>query len=136
MHNGENSWRQGIFHYSVIVYDAGFNGFAVSGDMWQISSKYIEEKCQQLFFVDPAVVYSSVYMHETGHSLDIDNPGVDNQNTIYPWHPDYWKYRPYKSCMNYGYTYILVDYSYGSRGMNDFNDWHDLDLTDFDSDWD
>lgn len=135
LHNGDSAWRQGVFHYSVIVYDAGFNGFAVRRDMWQISSKYIEEKCQQLFFVDPAVVYASVYMHETGHSLDIYNPGVDNPNTMYPWTLDYWKYRPYKSCMNYGYTYILVDYSDGSRGMNDFDDWHDLDLTYFDSQW-
>ena len=135
LHNAENNWRQGVFHYSIIVYDAGFNGFAVRRDMWQISSKYIEEKCHQLFFVDPAVVYASVYMHETGHSLDIYNPGVDNYNTIFPWHPDYWKYRPYKSCMNYGYTYILVDYSDGSRGMNDFADWTDLDLTYFESDW-
>lgn len=135
LHNGENYWRQGIFHYSIIPYDAGFNGFAVRRDMWQISSKYIEEKCHQLFFVDPAVVYASVYMHETGHSLDIWNPGVDNPNTIYPWHPEYWKYRPYKSCMNYGYTYILVDYSDGSRGMNDFADWNDLDLTYFESNW-
>ncbi|MDD3492710.1 MAG: hypothetical protein PHZ19_04345 [Candidatus Thermoplasmatota archaeon] len=135
LHNGDNIWRQGVFHYSVIVYDAGFNGFAVRRDMWQISSKYIEEKCQQLFFVDPAVVYASVYMHETGHSLDIYNPGVDNPNTMYPWTLDYWKYRPYKSCMNYGYTYVLVDYSDGSRGMNDWNDWNDLDLTYFDSGW-
>ncbi|MDD5778901.1 MAG: hypothetical protein PHU95_05600, partial [Candidatus Thermoplasmatota archaeon] len=85
--------------------------------------------------VDPAVVYASVYMHETGHSLDIYNPGVDNPNTMYPWTLDYWKYRPYKSCMNYGYTYVLVDYSDGSRGMNDWNDWNDLDLTYFDSGW-
>ena len=74
-------------------------------------------------------------MHETGHSLDIYNPGVDNPNTIYPWHPDYLKYRPYKSCMNYGYTYVLVDYSDGSRGMNDFADWNNLDLTFFEQEW-
>jgi len=33
--------------------------------------------------------------------------------------------------VNYGYTYILVDYSDGSHGKNDFDDWHDLDLTFF-----
>jgi hypothetical protein len=135
LHNGENSWRKGIFHYGIVVYDAGFNGYAVRPDMWQISSKYIEDKCRQLFFVDSAIVYASVFMHETGHSLDIYNPGVDNPNTIYPWQLDYWKYRPYKSCMNYGYTYILVDYSDGSRGMNDFDDWNNLDLTHFEMNW-
>lgn len=136
LHNGDNSWRRGVFHYGVVVYDAGFNGYAVRPDMWQISSKYVEEKCKQLFFVDKAIVYASVYMHETGHSLDIWNPGVDNPNTMYPWQLDYWKYRPYKSCMNYGYTYILVDYSDGSCGMNDFNDWDDMDLTHFEMSWD
>ena len=132
LHYGENEWRKGIFHYALLVYDAGFNGYAIRRDEFQISSKYIEEKCKQLFFVDRSIVYGSVFMHETGHSLDIYNPGVDNPDTMYPWKLDYWKYRPYKSCMNYGYTYILVDYSDGSHGMNDFDDWNSLDLTYFD----
>ena len=132
LHYGENAWRRGVFHYALVVYDAGFNGYAIRRDEFQISSKYIEEKCRQLFFVDRSIVYASVFMHETGHSLAIWNPGVDNPDTMYPWKFDYWKYRPYKSCMNYGYTYILVDYSDGSHGMNDFDDWHDLDLTYFD----
>ena len=132
LHYGENEWRRGVFHYSLVVYDAGFNGYNIRRDEFQISSKYIEKKCRQLFFVDRNVVYASVFMHETGHSLAIWNPGVDDPDTMYPWKFDYWKYRPYKSCMNYGYTYILVDYSDGSHGMNDFDDWHDLDLTYFD----
>lgn len=132
LHNGENEWRKGVFHYALIVYDAGFNGYAIRRDEFQISSKYIEEKCKQLFFVDRNIIYASVFMHETGHSLAISNPGVDNPDTMYPWKLDYWKYRPYKSCMNYRYTYILVDYSDGSHGMNDFDDWHDLDLSYFD----
>ena len=132
LHDGENEWRQGVFHYGVVVWDAGFNGYAIRRDMWQISAKYIEEKTRQLFFVDEDIVYASVYMHETGHSLAIYNPGVDNHNAMYPWQPEYWKYRPYRSCMNYGYTYTFVDYSDGSRGMNDFDDWSDLDLTYFD----
>ena len=131
LHDGEQAWRQGVFHYAVIVYDAGYPGYAIKRDMWQISSKYVNDKCRQLFFVDPKIVYGSVFMHETGHSLDIWNPGVDDPDTMYPWKYDYWKYRPYKSCMNYGYTYILVDYSDGSHGMNDFDDWHNLSLTYF-----
>ncbi len=132
LHNGENEWRQGVFHYGVVIWDGGFNGYAVRRDMWQISARYVEEKCRQLFFVDEDIVYASVFMHETGHSLAIWNPGVDNDNAMYPWQPEYWKYRPYRSCMNYGYTYTFVDYSDGSRGMNDFDDWSDLDLTYFD----
>ena len=38
--------------------------------------------------------------------------------------------------MNYGYMYgfiwDLVDYSDGSRGRNDFDDWSNLDLEYFD----
>ena len=132
LHGGENEWRQGIFHYGVVVWDAGFNGYAIRRDMWQISARYIEEKTRQLFFIDEDIVYASVYMHETGHSLAIWNPGVDNHNAMYPWQPEYWKYRPYRSCMNYGYTYTFVDYSDGSRGMNDFDDWSDLKLSYFD----
>jgi hypothetical protein len=29
----------------------------------------------------------------------------------------------------------MVDYSDGSRGLNDFDDWHDMDLTFFDIDF-
>ncbi|MBC7081437.1 MAG: hypothetical protein H5T44_04255 [Thermoplasmatales archaeon] len=131
LHDNQSYWRKGIFHYAVIVYDAGFNGYAVKRDMWQISTKYIDEKCRQLFFIDRNIVYASVFMHETGHSLAIWNPGVDNPDTMYPWKWAYWKYTPYKSCMNYRYTYILVDYSDGSHGMNDFDDWGTLSLTYF-----
>jgi len=132
LHNGEQQWRKGIFHYGLVVYDAGYPGYVIRRDEFQVSSKYVDDKCHQLFFVSPKIVYGSVFMHETGHTLDIWNPGVDDPNTMYPWKYDYWKYRPYKSCMNYRYTYILVDYSDGSHGRNDFDDWHDLSLTYFD----
>jgi len=131
LHDGEQAWRQGVFHYALVVYDAGYPGYVFRRDALQISSMYVNEKSHQLFFVDPAIVYGSVFMHETGHTLDIWNPGVDDPDTMYPWKYDYWKYRPYKSCMNYGYTYLLVDYSDGSHGKNDFDDWHDLSLTYF-----
>ena len=36
--------------------------------------------------------------------------------------------------MNYGYMYRLVDYSDGSRGKNDFDDWDRMDLTYFQGD--
>lgn len=49
----------------------------------------------------------------------------------------WWKFRPYKSIMNYGHIYCflydLVDYSDGSRGKNDFDDWSNLDLLYFES---
>ena len=65
-------------------------------------------------------------MHEMGHTFGLGNPGVDN--------PNFWQYRQYKSCMKYGYTYRLVDYSDGSR-VNDFNDWGEMDLARFQRPW-
>ncbi len=132
LHDGEQEWRKGVFHYGLVVYDAGYPGYVIRRDEFQISSYYLNNKSRQLFFENPAIVYASAFMHETGHTLDIWNPGVDDPDTMSPFKYDYWKYRPYKSCMNYGYTYILVDYSDGSHGKNDFDDWHDLSLTYFD----
>jgi hypothetical protein len=82
------------------------------------------------------IVYASCYMHELGHSLGIFNgntPGCDDQLSKNPFQINYWKWLPYKSCMNYGYTYRMVDYSDGSRGKNDFDDWNRLDLSYFDN---
>ena len=115
-----------------MIYDGTYAGFAILPDAFQISSKYINEKCKELFFCNRDVIYASVFMHETGHSLRIYNPGVDDHNSLYPWQLNWWKWLPYKSCMNYHYTYKLVDYSDGSRGLNDFDDWNDMDLTYFD----
>jgi hypothetical protein len=82
-----------------------------------------------------AIAYASVYMHELGHTLDIYNPGVDNQRSKNPLQFYWWVYGPYKSCMNYRYTYRLVDYSDGSRMFNDFDDWEQMDLTAFEHHW-
>jgi len=69
-------------------------------------------------------------MHETGHTLNIDGPGVDDFQGQLPWQVDYWRYGPYKSVMNYRYIYNgNIDYSDGSRGKNDYDDWAHLDLT-------
>ena len=73
-------------------------------------------------------------MHETGHTLGIfrsNTPGCDAPKSARPRYLNFWKWGPYKSCMNYRYTYRLVDYSDGSRGKNDFDDWNRLDLTFF-----
>lgn len=71
-------------------------------------------------------------MHETGHTLGIyrsNTPGCDNPYTYTPWHKNWFKYRNYKSCMSYRYVYRIVDYSDGSRGKNDWDDWSRIDFT-------
>ena len=81
-----------------------------------------------------ALVSASIMMHETGHVLGIhhgNTEGCDNRDTYLPWQLGWWKWAPYKSCMNYRYVQEIVDYSDGTHGRNDFNDWARIDLTRF-----
>jgi hypothetical protein len=139
LHEDENNWRRGIFHYGLVVYQAQHNGFVFWGgvgpylDSFQISSNGMEEKASKLL-LEKDTVYASAFMHESGHTLGIfhgNTPGCDDHNGAYPWQLNWWKWRPYKSVMNYGYMYQMVDYSDGSRGKNDFDDWERMDLTYF-----
>ena len=123
-----------MFHYGLVVYEAeGAYGFVFRRNAYQISTVGMEKQAKNP--VKPRdVVYASAYMHECGHSLGIfhgNTPGCDDQEGKYPWQLNWWKWLPYKSVMNYGYMYRIVDYSDGSRGKNDFNDWSRLDLTFF-----
>ncbi|MEM4257912.1 MAG: hypothetical protein QXL17_02010 [Candidatus Thermoplasmatota archaeon] len=133
LHFDQNNWRSGVFHYGILVYNctiAGGNAFG--SNRFQISAKFLEEKAA-LPLLRRDIVYASAYMHETGHTLGLEPLGGHDENSKYPWQLGWWKWRPYKSCMNYGYMYRMVDYSDGSRGKNDFNDWSSdrMDLTAF-----
>ena len=137
LHNNQNNWRKGVFHYGLVINEAeGAYGFVYRRDAYQISMIGMEKKVRDPFAGKKDVVYASAYMHECGHTLGIFNsntPGCDNQGGKYPWQADWWKWLPYKSVMNYGYMYRMVDYSDGTRGKKDFNDWNRLDLTYFQS---
>ena len=156
LHGNINNWRVGVFHYALNLYDAGWagyvfdNGYTGHLDSLQISSKYHEENTLGYSFYNfmrmktiniqtqREMAYAAVLMHETGHTLGIFNgntPGCDNGKTQNPLQYDYWKYGPYKSVMNYRYVYSgMVDYSDGSRGKNDFDDWARIDFTLFQGD--
>lgn len=153
LHMNKTNWRIGVFHYALNLYDAGWAGYVFyngrngNTDSIQISSKYHENytisnpiynfmrRKTLNFQTQREVVYAGVLMHELGHTLGIfhgNTPGCDNSETIDPLQYDFWKYGPYMSVMNYRYVYSgLVDYSDGSRGRNDFDDWNNLDLTFF-----
>jgi len=137
LHNGTNKWRQGVFHYGLIIYKCTHGGFVFSGDRnytdcFQITSNYHEQLAADRGFLCPSknyreIVYASAIMHETGHTLGIydwNTPGCDNTSFY-----NHLKFIGYRSCMNYFYMYRLVDYSDGSRGKNDFDDWSRIDLT-------
>lgn len=138
LHNNENNWRKGVFHHGLVIYEAeGAAGFLYRSDAYQISVVGMEKKVRSPICGSRDVVYASAYMHELGHSLGLMFLGGHSRDAYYPWQPLWWKFRPYKSIMNYGYMYgflhDLVDYSDGSRGKNDFDDWSNLDLLYFES---
>lgn len=155
LHRDPNNWKRGTMRYGLITYHADkYGGFVfattVDGkhyllDSFQISTSHIEKFPFKYPFIScfirrsfnreyqRAIVYASGIMHEIGHTLGIfgwNVPGCDNPLAVFP-HIYWWKFRSYKSCMNYNYCYNLVDYSDGSRGENDFDDWGNIDLTFF-----
>jgi hypothetical protein len=142
--NGDpNNWRKGVFHYSIIICQMGWQGRPAGGRMFYVDShcvggQYVRNWMWaiRLQGSDYITAMASVYMHELGHTLGLfDFEGIDNENTRFPWKKEYWEYGNYKSCMNYRYVFKLVDYSDGSHGKNDCNDWGNLDLGAFNGVW-
>jgi hypothetical protein len=132
-------WRRGIFHYGVVIYQSSeVNGNAFGSNRFQISAKGMEEKARYPFPIsgNRDVVYASAYMHELGHTLDLEWLLGHVEHAYHPWQPLWWFCRPYRSVMNYGYMYgaiwNLVDYSDGSRGYMDHDDWNNIDYSYFD----
>jgi len=155
LHGDPNNWRRGAFHYAIIAYHsaryAGFVfGTTADGENYTLDSLQISTDMHETFpFKNPIynslrrksfnreyqreIVYAGAIMHETGHTLGVGSwnaPGCDNPLSVFPKR-DWWKFHSYRSCMNYDNTYYLVDYSDGSHGKNDFDDWGNIDLTFF-----
>ena len=146
-HNGEFAWRRGIFHYAMFVNFCIPRGYGFSGDTsnsgygpgtnsFIVCSNLMEDKNSSWKFTDKPLeyFYGSVTMHEMGHNFGIrgGNPGgCDNFFAKYPWQIQFWIYRTYVSLMNYQYTYYHFDYSDGTNGWNDFDDWSAIDLSYF-----
>jgi len=135
LHGDENNWRRGVFHYGLVIYNATFPGFAFRSNAYQISSKGMEVKSTKLFTRNRDIVYASAYMHELGHTLGLNWLMGHDKEGYGPQYLLWWHARAYKSVMNYGYMYgfiwNLIDYSDGSRGENDFDDWNNIDYDNF-----
>jgi hypothetical protein len=148
LHNGTHNWRRGVFRYGIIIYRHFYaSGMAYIGEklffhFWHmqgintfaISHKVIKDfvKIQTQQRID--FVFACAIMHEIGHTFGIDflfPPGCDNLRTIYPWQVCYWVFRNYKSVMNYRYAFSILDYSDGSHGRRDYDDWGQLDFSFF-----
>ncbi|MFH1101394.1 MAG: hypothetical protein V1726_05095 [Methanobacteriota archaeon] len=146
LNNDDENWKRSVFHYGIIVYACTPKGYGFSGDVpahidyfpgtnaFIISSKQMEKNAKRPLSKSVAYFYGSAIMHELGHNFGLrwGHPfGVDAQSTKKPWRFGYWFYREYKSIMNYRYTYQIFDYSDGSHGKRDFNDWAALDFSHF-----
>jgi len=130
-----SDWKSGVFHYGVLIYQYyRVNGCAFGSNRFQVSSNGMEQKSNNPL-LDKDTVYASAYMHETGHTFGFWPIGGHNGFSKYPWQIGWWIWRPYKSCMNYGYMYTTVDYSDGSRVILDYDDWTRMDMTYFEDGW-
>lgn len=136
LHGDENNSRKGIFHYGVMVYNAeGPCGYIYRPDAFQISVKGMLDKKRQFPYLQRDEIFASAYMHELGHTFNFYPIPGHNEGCYYPWQAGWWLVGSYKSCMNYRYMYYTVDYSDGSHGKNDFDDWERMDMTYFKSYW-
>ena len=145
LHNDTENWRTGVFRYAMILYQFTASGMAYVGahpwlywhapgtNTFVISAQNMHKMSVKL--LKPLdFVYASAMMHETGHILGIDflfPPGCDVKRSIHPRHLAFWLFRNYKSCMNYRYVYLILDYSDGSHGLFDYDDWSNLDFSFF-----
>jgi len=144
LHNDYDNWRRGVFHYGIIIHEYGSvaaqafigEGSLINSNLRGINSFLITTKAINNVVIrdnkSPDFVYACYILHESGHTLGIDvlNPmGCDNIFANIPVFPAYWLYESYKSVMNYRYATSILDYSDGSHGMNDNDDWSQLDLT-------
>jgi hypothetical protein len=145
LHNDSENWRRGVFRYALIVYGFTGSGMAYVGKhpwlCWHapgtntfVISVQAMRKWSIKLLKPIDVVLASVLMHETGHILGIDfmfPVGCDMKRSVHPRNLAFWIFRNYKSCMNYRYVYSIIDYSDGSHGLFDHDDWSDLDFSFF-----
>jgi parallel beta-helix repeat protein len=132
LHNNLNNPRKNIFHYGLVCDHGPGAGFAFIGwahlNSFCISGLQLASGEHSKWSRETLIATGS--MHETGHTLGLfadDHGGIDNRAAANPLYKEFWKYNNYKSTMNYRHTWDILDYSDGSHGRGDFDDWGNLD---------
>lgn len=135
LHHDLNTPRTRIFHYGIICDYSEGPGFAVIGwdhlNAFIIGAQSLKENFPRY---TRGWLTMAASMHEMGHTFGLivtKYNGIDNHNTIKPYYKEFWEYRQYKSLLNYFYTYQLMDFSDGSHGRGDYDDWGNLDFSFF-----
>jgi len=140
LHENISNERKGAFHYVIFcsygaISRGGYSFQALDNlDGFVLAIQYIRN--WRLREEHRELSTASLFMHELGHNLGLFEytfGGIDNESCNTPWHAGWWKYSDYKSCLNYRYSFSLVDYSDGSHGRNDYDDWGNIDLTFFEN---
>ena len=134
LHGDVNNWRRGVFHYGLVLYFVDIAGYTFQPNAFQIASSKVEDIANKPI-VEREMAYGSCYMHELGHTLGFWAIPGHNRFSAYPWQLGWWWVHSYRSCMNYGWTYLIVDYSDGSRRIPDRDDWSRIDYSAFENDW-
>ena len=146
LHNDSGNWRRGVFHYGIVVYYRK-PSMAFSGDVspyygyFPGTNSFVISKTGPEFYYDSfegkismSYLYAANFMHEMGHNFGIrfGKPfGCDNFLGTKLWQPAYWRFGRYKSIMNYRYVFTILDYSDGTHGIADYDDWKNIDLNYF-----
>ncbi len=146
LHNDSENYRRGVFHYGIVVfyrkpsmafsgdvspfygYFPGTNSFVISKSSPDYYYYYFNEE------ISIAQLYAYNFMHELGHHFGIrfGKPfGCDNILSSKIWQPGFWRFAHYKSIMNYRYVFSIFDYSDGTHGVRDYDDWKNIDLSYF-----
>jgi hypothetical protein len=139
LHNDTKNWRHGVYRYALYVNDHyPIRGLEFPGEhsilkffkpglnSYVISTRYFRSYS--------AKDHACLMLHELGHTLGIymgHPPGCDNQLMRNPFSLQYIIFRNYRSVMNYQYTYDIMDYSDGSHGFGDYDDWDNMDFSFF-----
>lgn len=130
--NNLSNPHKNIFRYCIICNycpDLNFPFFGWDNlDSFAISALWLKE-LNPFYSKEDLIVGAMV--HHLGHTLGLladTYDGIDNVGASYPFTKQWWKYKNYKSCMNYFYKYRIFSFSDGNHGYGDFNDWDNLDF--------
>jgi parallel beta-helix repeat protein len=135
LHSDLNNPRQRIFHYGLICDYTEGPGFVFVGwdnlNSFVIGLQFLTENYP---FHPRNWLSVTSMMHEAGHTFGLiatKFAGIDNAATQKPMYKEFWYYSSYKSCLNYLYAFFIMDYSDGSHGRRDFNDWGNIEFSFF-----